>query len=247
MIIGALGGSATRLTVQILRRAGVWMGDWVDQKTEDSLSFRVYLALHFNSLVANRDNPDISERDLRGLRRAVRVHLLEYPGQGMRWGWKNPRNMWLIPFLSKEYPDMRFIHVLRDGREMAQTGNDFLLSRHGRSILTGRFRLQTDDPVDAQLALWRIGNTFARDSALRCLPEGNYMQIRYEDLCEKPDVEVRRLREFLDLPDDESVVSDWASMIKPSKRIGRWRESEDPRLLSPASDVRDALSSFGYN
>lgn len=52
IVVGALGGSATRLVVELLRQGGVWMGDWVDRKSDDSLAFRVFLRRHFRELAA---------------------------------------------------------------------------------------------------------------------------------------------------------------------------------------------------
>ncbi len=40
-------------------------------------------------------------------------------GKGGRWGFKNPRTIYLIDFFKQMYPDMRFIHVIRDGRDHA--------------------------------------------------------------------------------------------------------------------------------
>ena len=51
VIIGALGGSGTRAGVGLLREAGIWMGDQVDQRSEDSLVMRSYLNAWFNLII----------------------------------------------------------------------------------------------------------------------------------------------------------------------------------------------------
>ena len=86
-----------------------------------------------------------------------------------KWGWKNPRTIFLISFLVHIYPNMRYIHVVRDGRDIAfnpkfdyRTHNQFLLSEEEK---------QTEDHVRKAI-FWEKTNTLAMEDCRQYL--GNH-------------------------------------------------------------------------
>ena len=52
--------------------------------------------------------------------------------------------MWLIPFLADRFPKMRFVHVLRDARDMMLSENGYFLKQHTWSYGS----LETNGPVE---------------------------------------------------------------------------------------------------
>src|SRR5207302_1402312 len=119
VVIGAVGGSGTRVLAQVLRKAGWFMGNRVDSRNEDSLPIAWFLTKWLKSL---KDFPNIDNNILVGGRRdferMLNIHRRGIPSPDARWGWKNPRSMWLIPFLADRFPEMKFVHVIRDARDM---------------------------------------------------------------------------------------------------------------------------------
>ncbi len=164
VIVAALGGSGTRVIVELLTESGVFMGGANDPRTRDSLYLRRFLDAHFDRLALDPEQDD--EAASRDLDWAIRGHRVGIPNEGDAWGWKNPRSMWLLPYLVKHFPGLRFIHLVRDGRDLALSGNQFLLGRHGHQILGDRW---TGDPVRDQFELWALGNTRAADACARFL------------------------------------------------------------------------------
>jgi len=250
IVVGALGGSATRLVVDLLRRSGVWMGDWVDRESDDSLAFRVFLRRHFSELAAASVESGTSLDTARAsaihqsFERSVLAHTLSYPGGDTTWGWKNPRMLWLLPFLASEFPrGLHFIHVLRDGREMALSENRFLLEREGPEFLDTPL---PEDPVLAQLRLWARGNREAARAAAQHLGEDRYLRLRYEDLCQRPVETITELLGFVGVFKSAQQAEMLAAGVVPSGRVGRWRDISDDRLTRLDAETRAALAEFGY-
>jgi hypothetical protein len=244
VIIGALGGSGTRSFVSILRQAGLWMGDWNDPKTEDALAMRVFLARWFDDIFASiQANHSFPEQAVHAFYDAIQVHRAGISDAMLPWGWKNPRNMWLIPFYAQFFPGLKFIHVVRDGRDMALSKNQFLLQEHGDAVLGEQWR---QNPVRAQLDLWERGNRLAQTSAEGCLNSENYLLIKYEDLCTTPDAVIKSMFDFLAVPLSEETLAACLKLISPSKRIGSWERSHALELESMEPRVTDALKKFGY-
>ncbi len=241
VIIGAMGGSGTRVLPRILRLCGFWMGAWVNPVTQDAMASRYFLQRHFSHLV----NHEAGEGQLmEELSRLMVAHRWGMPNPDARWGWKNPRNMWIIPFLSRIHPEMKFIHVVRDGRDMALSDNTNLLCKYGAFLL--------DDPdcerdrVATQLKLWTLGNQIARSNG-RTYLGSNYFLLNYERLCRRPRETLVRLFDFLGLEASGQLVESAGQLVSPSRNIGRWKASDLKLLHEPDEETRELLYDFGYD
>jgi len=240
VVVGALGGSGTRAVVELLVASGIYMGEFVDADSRDSLYLRRFLNDHFDALAADPEREPPALR--RALHRTLRAHRADMPDPSADWGWKNPRSLWLLPFLARSFPDLRFIQLLRDGRDMALSGNRVLLDRHGRALLGDR---RTGDKQADQLALWALGNVRAADAAERLLGP-RALRIRYEDLCAQPVRELERLVAFLERPLPDTVLERIAESVRPSPGLGRGRLDRSPGLVAATTRHADALRRFGY-
>ena len=116
-------------------------------------------------------------------------------------GEKTPEHVLSLELLDRLFPDMRIVHVVRDGRDEAASAWDFNMG-----ISKGEFPRRY--PTFADFA-----ETFARNwsrsvgAARRFgrLNRRRYYQIRAEDLVEEPAPIVRRLFRFCDVEDKEDV------------------------------------------
>jgi hypothetical protein len=109
-------------------------------------------------------------------------------GKG-RWGDKTPRYVEHIPFLAGLFPRARFVHLVRDGRNVALSYADV------------PFGPKT---VGKAADLWaRRVSKGLRDG--RPLAE-RYLEIRYEDLVEDIEERTKALTAFLGLPFDADML-----------------------------------------
>jgi hypothetical protein len=116
---------------------------------------------------------------------AVRaVFRLYAAGQGKpRWGDKTPPYRAFMTAIARALPEARFIHIIRDGRDVA-------LSYRGLWFGPG-------DDIEAQAHFWTAQIEHARIQA-QSLPF--YMELKFEDLVTRPEIELDRVCRFLDLP-----------------------------------------------
>jgi hypothetical protein len=108
-----------------------------------------------------------------------------------RWGDKTPAYMLSVQRIGRTLPESRFIHLIRDGRDVA-------LSQSARAL--------NEQPAAAEQAeRWvkRIRKSREQASALK---GARYVEARYEDLVRDPETTLRRICEFIDLPWDEGVL-----------------------------------------
>ncbi|MGH2965668.1 MAG: sulfotransferase family protein [Solirubrobacterales bacterium] len=108
-----------------------------------------------------------------------------------RWGDKSPPYTWKAKRIQRELPEAHFIHLIRDGRDVA-------LSLSEVSWGPG--------DVKAAAAKWVDELRRARDRARRLAP-GTYMELRFEDLVADPEPNLRRIAEFVELPWDATMLA----------------------------------------
>ena len=161
-MIGATGGSGTRVVARIVRAGGMYIGRNLN-RYEDALDFGYYSDRWINRYLASgREGPDaaLAEEMASDLRSVVADHCAGLPAETIRWGWKEPRSIYLLPFLREQLPTLRFLHFVRDGRDMAFSDNQKQLRKHGPAALAGR--LSWRQPVRS-IALWSRVNQSAAD------------------------------------------------------------------------------------
>jgi len=106
-----------------------------------------------------------------------------------RWGDKTPRYVTRMRLISEALPEAHFVHVIRDGRDVA---------------LSVRDRTVKDYTVERVAQRWKEKVSKARADA-PLLPA--YMELRYEDLVREPEVALRRICEFCALRFDDAMLS----------------------------------------
>lgn len=206
--------------------------------SEDAVVFSDYSHAWIDTFVRYRGGPippDLEREMLVDLAATLFAHLacLSEP---QPWGWKEPRSIFLLPFFHRHLPSLRFLHVVRDGRDMAFSWNQNQLRLHGpASGITGLSAIDS-------ITLWSRVNMEAADYGEELLGS-RYLRVRFEDLCSQPVETASRVLAFFELEADPQLASRGVSM-QPS--IGRWRR-EDRRVISGLQEAAGAaLARFGY-
>lgn len=151
----------------------------------------------------------------------------ELRGAG-RVGEKTPTNIRYLPEIVALFPDARIVHILRDPRDS----------------ISSRIRYPFSSPsVIFNTLLWKIEMMLAFD--FRAAEAGNerYMEVRYEDLVQDPERELRRVCRFIDVDYAEDMLAGhqrvdlmvkdepWKEGVgKPvnSRSVGAWRQRLAP-------------------
>lgn len=159
-------------------------------------------------------------------------------GSAQTWGWKEPRSIYLLEFFHTHLPAFRFLHVVRDGRDMALAVNQRQLQKHGEAA-----GIPTDLPAGIRsISLWSQVNLAAASFGETRLGD-RYLRVRFEDLCARPVEVAGEIIGFLELDGDASVALD---EVDPPASLGRWH-TEDPRMIGELERVAgEALVELGY-
>lgn len=144
-------------------------------------------------------------------------------------GDKTPGYARCITELHALFPDARFIHLIRDGRDVALS----LLAWDRLEKTVGRLETFQEDPVSTVALFWEWMTRLAREAGAD-LPAGQYTEVHYESLVTDTEGESRRLCEFLGLAWDSGM---------PGYFVGRQRSgpgiSAKKAWLPPTGGLRD--------
>lgn len=117
-----------------------------------------------------------------------------------RWAEKTPDNVLHLDYVFSRFPEARFVHLLRDGRDVACS-----LRTHPRhKVVRGKLvKLNTWRPMEECANRWR-------DSLLAVRPwlgDPRLYTVRYEDLVSEPQATIAKMLEFLGEPWDDRVLA----------------------------------------
>jgi Sulfotransferase family len=240
VVIGATGGSGTRVIARIARLTGLFIGNDLNP-AEDALPVAEYYDRWINPYLWHRQDwaPDPEPEMRTELDALLEQHRA--PADGRPWGWKEPRSIFIVEFLASALPGMRFLHVVRDGRDVAFSKNQNQPRKHAHAFL-GSESEQPDDAPPRAIALWSAVNLEAADAGENELAE-RYRRIRFEDLCADPEPVIAEVLNFLGLEGDAAEL---AHEVEPPPTIGRWRELDAATLRELEEIAGPALERFGY-
>jgi len=141
-----------------------------------------------------------------------------------RWGEKSPMNVLHMTALAQVFPRAQFVHIVRDGRDAAQ-------SFHRRFGFV---------PAET-IYRWKLAVEEGRRQG-QTLGARRYVEVGYEDLTADPRPAFERICEFLGLPFDEATLQASMRMADPKLAVagsriasnsGKWTS-----YFSPAEQRR---------
>jgi hypothetical protein len=222
----------------VVRSAGLFIGANRND-FEDAVAFVDYSDTWIDTFLRYRGGPippELEREMLAGLGSTLFAHLADL-ADPHPWGWKEPRSIFFLPFFHRHIPSLRFLHVVRDGRDMAFSRNQNQLRKHGPAIGV------TGSSARDSITLWSRANMAAADYGEERLGS-RYLRVRFEDLCAQPVESASRVLAFFELDADPVPAS---SEVRMQASIGRWRR-QDRRVVAGLQEAGGAaLARFGYS
>ena len=156
------------------------------------------------------------------------------------WGWKEPNSHIYLEELVDYYSDMRYIHVIRHGLDMAYSKNQNQVRFWG-AMYGFKHSDENHDPVSS-FRYWLKANQKAVSFGKKLITD-RFLIINFEDLCNSPEKEIKRVIEFLQLPLSNETLDKVAKIPSPPSSIGRYKEHDTFWMTD--DDIK-SLNMFGY-
>jgi hypothetical protein len=160
---------------------------------------------------------------------------------------KLPINNFRLDFIQKIFPDARFIHIYRNGLEVARSiekacekGGWFGANSYKWDMLA-KYARNNDDTRDLPelcttyhdkgLLEWRL-STESAVAFLRSVPETAFVEVNYDEFIDNPIKTISKLVDFIGIdrdPDVEDFVSD--KVTRRSGKLGSETISEKDKII----------------
>jgi hypothetical protein len=137
--------------------------------------------------------------------------------------------------LAALFPNARFIHMVRDGRDCAYS-----------------FHRRWRRSPELTITRWKLLLRAAREQGKTLA--GSYLEVRYEDLTSSPEFWMRKICTFIDLPFEPTVLLSSRPYLAASKNgtgmqanSGRWRKYFSTRRATRLEHIAgQLLAERGY-
>jgi len=162
-----------------------------------------------------------------------------------QWGEKSSSFFRKIRAVSRVFPDARYIHIIRDGRDVYLSWKKLVPSRKNIAVAALEWKFKVK----------KIERSF------RGLPDASCMTVRYEDLVSRPEETAREICAFLQVDFEPGMIDFW----KESKRyigahhsdlifqpistgsVGKWEKGLSAFQKSAYEKLAgDVLGQYGY-
>ncbi len=245
--------SGSRLLARVLETAGVFMGAHqnASHDSEDVLALVEHLVV--------RHYPDYSalwRHDLGGddtlpalVREVFARHLDGFDRRpGERWGWKLCETTYILPIVDLLFPDARFIHLVRDGRDVAFSDHIAPRSAFWKKVYFNtdrirrwrRLRLTHDDyrrrPHVYNALHW--ANSVALGRAFGSMLRERCLEVRYEDLCASFAATAGRVLGFVGVDGADRTIAALRPEVRTDsvhkhRRYSRWKLRQVLAIAKP--------------
>lgn len=250
LVVMGRGKSGTRLLAFACHHLGLAMGTSGGLGTGDiaHAGFRnavKALALQHFAAEADAVPPEALQRFQAAAARML-PWLRRHEDAGAGWGWKWPETYLIAPIVHAAFPRARFVHLVRDGREIA-------FNRHltddprrplGRRLLRHIGALEAPRHLQAARS-WQFQVERYRAYAEAHIPAEQRLELTYEALCRDPAGQMARVAALVGVPMTEACRA-FVTGSLTVEHLGRYR-TRDPRLVAEVeAAIGGTLQALGY-
>ncbi|HJT81603.1 MAG TPA: sulfotransferase [Chthoniobacterales bacterium] len=250
--------SGSRLLARLIGNAGVFMGAHQNESNDswDILKLVEYLVSRYYPDYSPLWNPNQQvDKTLADLIREVFASHTEGLSRGAVWGWKLCETAYILPVLDFLFPDARYIHLIRDGRDVAFTDH-----RAPNRPFWKKIYFNTDG-----IMAWRglkfhnrdyaershiynamhWANSVAVGRAYGAMLRERYLEVRYEDLCESFDTAATRILEFIGASNIPATIEKMRRSVY-TKSVHKYLRQPKEKVNDVVEIVKPLLLSLGY-
>jgi len=171
---------------------------------------------------------DVAPRTLAGLYKRARsragfvdAFFREYcrTRQKRRWAEKSPGNLMNLDYIFAAFPEARFIHMIRDGRDVACSWRTH--PRHkvvNGQLVPTNIRRPIAECIDRWVEAMAAARPWRADK--------RYMEVHYEQLVRAPAETLREIMAFVNEPWDEAML-DYHEVASGSRDVTRFPQNPE--------------------
>jgi hypothetical protein len=245
--IGGVGGSGTRLVAEIVKQLGYFIGDDLNHANDNLLftllfkdvalwncSENLFSARYalFKGIISRGIVPDesqkkllhscVNERDQHNkswlLDRVNAAITDSHSTKKHLWGWKEPNTHIFIPQILKYNPEIKYIHVMRNGLDMAYSKNQNQLKLWGEKLLGYKPSITPSESLKYWIEVHK------RILHLQQQHPENIIIINYDELSCGSQSEMNKIIQFIGISIEQEKLSLLQELCIPQNSTARYKD-----------------------
>lgn len=243
--IGGVGGSGTRVIAELIMQMGYFMGDDLNE-SNDNLLFTLLFKRESVLMATDEEfaqlvdiflkhtalGMPLDEREFKLVQKLASsdrtLHTSEWLRERLKylgvshthslWGFKEPNSHIVIERMMKLMPELKFVYVYRDGRDMAYSSNQNQLHLWGSIFFDTK-----EIAITPKNSLKYWISVHKRVLKLQEKYPQKIMLLNFDALCQEPRHELLKLAQFMQCNSDKLFGLE--HLISPPSSIGRYKEN----------------------
>ena len=250
IVIGGVGGSGTRLIAEYLRKLNIFIGHDLNSANDNLLFTLIFKRAEvlttsnneFNKLIdlfiSSMTGSSLTKQQCNTITELAKYprnqHSLEWLQERKKhslkqkqkinlnicWGWKEPNTHIIMDRLTQYFPNMKYIHVARNGLDMAYSTNQNQLELWGRNVLGDKFE------ITPYYSLRYWCEVHKKLDEIKLQMKDNFYLLNYDNFCTTPQIETNKLLNFLDIDASSNKVEQLKALINKPSSIGRYKKHD---------------------
>lgn len=217
LVIGGVGGSGTRIVTELIKRMGYYMGKELNSSNDNMVLAEMFPLMRDRILTRSFDTHEFILNTVTRFAELMRNDMADTGYE--KWGWKIPADYMIIEYIYKYFSNMRYIHVIRNGLDMAFSANQNQAQRWGRYFDVNCNAMPLPK---ASILFWARANNYAIKTATKCLGD-RFLLLNFDRLCQDPYESIKKIAEFLRV---EVNADNLGQIISHPSSIGRHKVSD---------------------
>ncbi len=190
--------------------------------------------------------PDtVLEKDLIRFQNAVFRYYTTIGSPQTPWGWKFPETYLIGAYVARTFPQARYIHMVRDGRDLAFKKHltDDPKRKLGKKLLSHIGAMGLPHHLQAGLSWAFQVDQF--DEFRKTLHADQVFDVRFEDMCRQPMASMQGLCDFLKIPMTDRCERYITRQLDIGK-IGQYKSEDPAKIMEIENAVSSTLKRYGY-
>ena len=246
-VVMGRGHSGTRVVAWMCHHLGIEMGVAAGVPSGDPFdgSFKRHMRIVATHSLEARSTEETRYLVRNRFQRAVDGFHRRMDPAGPRWGWKFPESYLTGPYVAETFPHARYLHLLRDGRDVAFKRHLTDVSEHrlARGILRRQGALALPHHLQAALS-WSF-QVELFESFRQTLSPNQILTIRYEDLVDRPQKTADLVAGFLRVEMTDACRA-YLDREVTAAHVGEFRSQDEDEVREVEQLIGPTLRSLGY-
>ena len=245
--IGGVGGSGTRLVAEIVKQLDYFIGDDLNEANDNLLFTLLFKDISLwnaaqedlderwgvlENVVAKGIKP--TDKQVILLKECINTReqhtenwLSERVDTALKnnrnntyeqWGWKEPNTHIFLPALIKRYPKVKYIHVMRNGLDMAYSKNQNQLKLWGEKLLGYKPAITPEESLKYWIEVHK------RIVDLQQIQPENIIIINYDELSSGSQSEMNKIIQFTDVDVKPERLNLLQKLCIPQDSVARYKD-----------------------